>query len=132
VERSEESQQNTETDVLGKLKEQFALPKLTKEDLRAKMVAQYYKQPDMVRFLLADNLALKTILLEKGILTAEEFAEHKNKALVVLDKQIQGFIDQRLASNSAEAKLFNLLSGEPIEEFTDEELDQIDPHKPQS
>lgn len=130
MEQSDESKQNMETDVLDALKEQLSLPKLTAENLKAKMVAQYYKQPEMVRFLLADNLALKTVLLEHRLITAEEFAEHKKKALEVLDKQIQGFIDQRLNNNPAEAKLFKLLSGQPIEDFTDSELDQLGPRSP--
>ena len=45
----------------------------------------YYMSPSMIKFLLVENLALKTLLHEKGILSPEEFREHQRKAADVLD-----------------------------------------------
>ncbi len=47
----------------------------------------YFINVDMIKFLLAENLALKSILLEKGILTVEEFKTHKEVAeRLLMDK----------------------------------------------
>jgi hypothetical protein len=44
----------------------------------------YFVNADMVQFLLTENLALKSLLHDKGILTPEEFSEHKKKASEIL------------------------------------------------
>lgn len=61
--------------------------KLEKEKLVKFIRDAYYLNPDMIRFLLVENLALKTLLHEKGLFTPEEYKEHQQKALVMLEQK---------------------------------------------
>lgn len=45
----------------------------------------YYLNADMVRFLLVENLALKMLLHEKGLINPEEYRESQAAAAKVLD-----------------------------------------------
>ena len=56
----------------------------------------YYSDPKMVKFLMAENLALKTYLHEKGILDPEEFAEKKKECLQILEKQVSKDVKELL------------------------------------
>jgi hypothetical protein len=55
-----------------------------------------YLNVGMIKFLLTENLALKSLLHEKGILTPEEFQVHKSKAMEILDASMKGKIVQEL------------------------------------
>lgn len=61
--------------------------RLEKEKLVKFIRDAYYLNPDMVRFLLIENLALKTLLHEKGLFTPEEYKEHQQKAMVMLERK---------------------------------------------
>ena len=50
-----------------------------KQDILKVISDGYYLNPEMVKFLLIENLTLKTLLSEKGLFTAEEFQDCKNK-----------------------------------------------------
>lgn len=54
----------------------------------------YFRQPDMIEFLLAENLALKSILHEKGVITPEEFAAHKQTAFKILSSKVDRHIEE--------------------------------------
>lgn len=54
----------------------------------------FFQQPDMVRFLLSENLALKSLLYEKGMLTPEEFKTHRDKADAMLESKVDTYIAQ--------------------------------------
>jgi uncharacterized HAD superfamily protein len=45
----------------------------------------YYLNPKMVRFLLTENLALKSLLHEKGLITPEEFKKHQEQAAAIIE-----------------------------------------------
>lgn len=51
-----------------------------------------YLKADVVKFLLAENLALKSLLHEKGVLTPEEFNQQKAKAVEILESSMKGKI----------------------------------------
>ena len=55
-----------------------------------------YVTPVMIRFLLGENLALKNLLHEKGILEPAEFEAHKAKALEILDASMKETISREL------------------------------------
>jgi len=61
--------------------------KSLEEDLEGVANDAYYMNPGMIKFLLVENLALKTLLHEKGILDPEEFREHQQKAAKILDEK---------------------------------------------
>lgn len=51
-----------------------------------KLIEQaYYLNSEMVKFLIIDNLALKTLLNEKGLLTPDDFKKHQEAAAQILD-----------------------------------------------
>ena len=55
-----------------------------------------YLKSDVIKFLLSENLALKSLLHEKGLLTPEEFQKHKAQAVQVLESSMKGKITQEL------------------------------------
>jgi hypothetical protein len=55
------------------------------EELEGVANDAYYMSPSMIKFLLVENLALKTLLHEKGVLTPEEYREHQQKAAEILE-----------------------------------------------
>lgn len=58
---------------------------LNKDDLYKVASDAYYLRPEMVKFLLVENLALKTLLHEKGLYTPEEFREYQKQAAETLE-----------------------------------------------
>lgn len=68
---------------------------MKKEDIQDVAAHAYYVNPQMIRFLVIENLALKSILHEKGLISPEEFLEHKNRATELLDERAnQQMLDQ--------------------------------------
>ncbi len=61
--------------------------RLEKEKLVKFIRDAYYLNPDMIRFLLIENLALKTLLHEKGLFTLEEYKQHQKAAAEMLEKK---------------------------------------------
>lgn len=55
-----------------------------------------YLKSDVIKFLLTENLALKSLLHEKGVLTPEEFQKHKLQAVQILESSMKGKIAQAL------------------------------------
>jgi hypothetical protein len=66
----------------------------------------YFRQPDMVEFLLAENLALKMLLYEKGIMETEEFKEYKARAAKILKERTESHIDQWKKTHPDVVRLF--------------------------
>lgn len=87
--QSEESLQNTEIN----------LTKLARES--------YFRQPDMVEFLLAENLALKMMLYEKGIMETDEFKEYKERAEKILKEKTTKHIQQWKETHPEMVRLFH-------------------------
>lgn len=48
-----------------------------------------YVKADVIRFLLVENLALKTLLHEKGLITVEEHKRHKEQATKLLEDSMK-------------------------------------------
>ncbi len=73
-------------------------------DLKRIAAEAYFVTPAMIRFLLIENLALKNLLHEKGLMTPEEYAEHQKKATEILDakvdEQLKEYIKKLAASRS--------------------------------
>ncbi len=64
----------------------------------------YYVNASMIRFLLVENLALKTLLHEKGLITPEEYRTFQERAAVILgmkeEKQMLDYF-KRILENPA-------------------------------
>lgn len=63
--------------------------KSLEEDLEGIANDAHYMSPRMIKFLLVENLALKTLLHEKGLLDPEEFKLHQQKAVEILDAKMK-------------------------------------------
>ena len=63
-------------------------------DLNKMARESYFRQPEMVEFLLAENLALKMLLYEKGIMETEEFKQYKERAEKILKDKTVAHIEQ--------------------------------------
>lgn len=78
----------------------------TKENIDLIARNAYLKQPDMVLFLLTENLALKTLLAEKGLISPEEFKKHKEGAEAILKRTIDSHIQQWKEANQETVRLY--------------------------
>jgi vacuolar-type H+-ATPase catalytic subunit A/Vma1 len=67
----------------------------------------YFKQADMVRYLLAENLALKMFLYEKGILTPEEFKKYQTMAEDTLRIKVERHVEEWKKANHEMIRLMN-------------------------
>lgn len=54
-----------------------------------------YLQPEMIEFLLVENLALRTLLHEKGLITPEELQEHTKRAKEILEASVMDKIREQ-------------------------------------
>lgn len=52
------------------------------------MRENYLRQPELVRFLLVDNLALKTVLHARGLMTPDEFKQARAEAERLFDAKM--------------------------------------------
>ena len=66
------------------------------EDLERIATDAYFMKADRVKFLLVENLALKSLLHEKGLIKSEEYKEHQKKAAEVLEKTTKSQIVEHL------------------------------------
>lgn len=66
----------------------------------------YFGNPELVRYLLIENLILKTILHEKGLMTLEEFEICKKRATELFDQKSK---DQMLNWKHQNESLLNAL-----------------------
>lgn len=97
MEQSEKSEQDMEIDFRGIEERDESLYKIASEG--------YYKKPDMVRFLMAENLALKLTLLDKGIITPEEHKKSVKKAKEFLDAEVKRQIEEWRKQNPKEMSI---------------------------
>ena len=58
---------------------------MNKDDLYKVASDAYYMSPGMIKFLLVENLALKTLLHDKVLYTPEEFREYQQQAAETLE-----------------------------------------------
>lgn len=54
----------------------------------------YFMTPDMIRFLLVENLALKTLLHKRELLDLEEYKQSQREASEILDKRVNSQINE--------------------------------------
>ena len=57
---------------------------MEKNDILKAASNAYYVNSNMIKFLLVENLALKTLLCEKGFITPEEYKNHQASAGSIL------------------------------------------------
>jgi len=57
------------------------------QDLQRIAHEAYFLNPDMIKFLLIENLALKTLLHDKGLFTPEDYKEAQVKAAEILEER---------------------------------------------
>lgn len=67
-------------------------------DIDRKLKEEYYLTPEMIRFLLADNLAMKQMLLSQGTFDVDSFNCFKEQA----EKKLDAKVDAQLAKWKAE------------------------------
>lgn len=59
----------------------------------------HYKQTETVKFLLAENLALKMLLFDKGILDPKVFEDYKAQATETLKMKTDKFVEDWKKAN---------------------------------
>lgn len=59
----------------------------------------FFRQSDMIQFLIAENLALKMLLLDKKLLTPEEFNDYKSRAEGILKSKMDKYIEDWKANH---------------------------------
>lgn len=70
------------------------------QDLKKMAQESYYMTPEMIKFLLVENLALKTLLHEKGVLDPNEFREQRQKAQEILEAKAEEQLKNHLRNLS--------------------------------
>ena len=70
------------------------------EDLQKIASESLYMNPEMIQFLLVENLALKTLLHEKGLIKPEEFKASQEKAKAVVQSQMNKMVKTHLSQIS--------------------------------
>lgn len=66
----------------------------------------FYLNPDMIKFLLIENLALKLLLHKQGIVKPDEYAQFQKEAAEVLEKRANEKIEEIRKSDTSVAKIF--------------------------
>lgn len=66
----------------------------------------FYLNPDMIKFLLIENLALKLLLHKQGIVKPDEYAHFQKEAAEVLEKRTNERIEDIKKTDSNIAKIF--------------------------
>ena len=79
--------------------------KMDKEKLMKMASSAYYLNSNMIKFLLIENLALKNLLHEKGLITVEEYQQSKKIADDILtskeQEQILNYFKSVMESSTA-------------------------------
>jgi len=70
------------------------------KDLHQVALESLYMKPEMIRFLLVENLTLKTLLHEKGLITPEEFKTSQKRASEILQSQMEEMVKVQLSQIS--------------------------------
>ena len=55
-----------------------------------------YLKANVIKFLLIENLALKTLLHEKGLITIEEYKQHQEQAAKILEASMKERVKKEL------------------------------------
>lgn len=55
------------------------------QDILRKIQEGYYLNPEVIKFLLLENLTLKTLLHEKGLIALEEYKKCKEKCEIIFE-----------------------------------------------
>jgi|694.fasta_scaffold08002_27 hypothetical protein len=66
----------------------------------------FYLNPDMIKFLLVENLALKMILYKQGIIKPDEFAQVKKESTEIFERQANQKIQELKAQHPSVSELF--------------------------
>ena len=78
---------------------------MDKEKLMKMASSAYYLNSNMIKFLLIENLALKNLLHEKGLITVEEYQQSKKIADDILtskeQEQILNYFKSVMESSTA-------------------------------
>lgn len=76
---------------------------MEKNDILKAASNAYYVNASMIKFLLVENLALKTLLCEKGFITPEEYKNHQVSAGSILslkeEEQMVKFFQKVMEDN---------------------------------
>ncbi len=62
--------------------------------------SSYYINPEMIRFLVIENLTLKVLLAEKGIFTPEEFKKAHESAAETVNAKVDAQLQEWMKVNS--------------------------------
>lgn len=54
----------------------------------------YFMKSEIIRFLLVENMAMRQMLFEKGVIDDKEFAVYKTKATEILDAKVKEQLSQ--------------------------------------
>lgn len=71
---------------------------MNKDDIYKVASDSYYMKPDMIKFLLIENLTLKMLLHEKGLITPEEFGKANRQAEEILEEKAKHQMTEHLKS----------------------------------
>lgn len=69
----------------------------------------YYMTPEMIQFLVIENLALKNFLHKKGLLNPEEYHQCQLEAATIVKQKLQQHIEEWKKTNPQFAKVFDQL-----------------------
>jgi len=70
----------------------------------------YFRKPELVRFLMSENLALKLLLFEKGIITPEDHKKAVETSKKILEEEVKRQINEWRKQNPQEATLLDVLT----------------------
>lgn len=100
MEQSEDSKQNTEIEEVQK----------RDEELLNVLSDSYYTKPETARYLLIENVAIKALLFDKGLMTIEEYQKYIDQAQVLIEEKVKRQIEEWRKNNPKESVLFDILS----------------------
>ena len=69
------------------------------------LLVNYYRNPDLVRFLLIENLALKMLLHDTKVIDSEDFAQYQRAAAEVLDAKVAAQMEEWKKANPETVRL---------------------------
>jgi ApbE superfamily uncharacterized protein (UPF0280 family) len=68
-------------------------------DIRKVVSDAYYTSPNMIRFLLVENLALKMLLHEKNLITPEDYKNCQKEADAILEGRLKSHLEDFVKKN---------------------------------
>lgn len=83
-------------------------------DIDALVKEAYYVNANMIEFLLKENLALKSLLHEKGIIDPNDYKKHQTQASDLVNKRVNSEIEEWTNSNP---KIYEILKNMQEESF---------------